>query len=312
MKSIVINEYGSHKNLQYVDSPKPSPLPNDVLVRVHAASINPVDWKIREGYLKDHIPITFPFVLGFDFSGEVVEVGSAVTDYAVGDQVYGSPSLNRNGSYAEFLAVDSSRIALKPTNLNHIQAASIPLAGITAWQALKTTAGMGRNSKVVIIGASGGVGTLAVQLAKSFEAIVIGICSEANTAMVRALSADATVAYDKQEFTESLEEVDIVFDCVGGDAGKKGWGILKKPGGHFVSIVDEISEELRGQHPGIKADFVFIEPNHEILVAYKELIESHKIKPVIDAVFSFSEIEDAHLHSQSGRARGKIILEVAR
>ena len=236
MKAVRIHEYGNSNVLAFEDAPKPSITAEDVLIRVVATSVNPVDWKIREGYLQEMISYEMPLTLGWDVSGVIEAVGADVTRFNVGDAVYSRPDITRNGTYAEFVAVRESEIAHKPQTISHNEAASLPLAGITAWEALITSAEISAGQRVLIHAGSGGVGSLAIQLAKSRGAYVIATTSGKNQALVESLGADQVIDYQKQNFAETLQDIDVVFDTLGGDIQDTSWGVLK-PGGILVSIV---------------------------------------------------------------------------
>jgi NADPH:quinone reductase-like Zn-dependent oxidoreductase len=308
MKAVRIHEYGNRNVLAFEDAPMPSIASNEVLVRVVAASVNPVDWKIREGYLKEMISYPMPLTLGWDVSGVVTAVGADVTRFRVGDAVYSRPDIKRNGTYAEYVAIRDSEIALKPLTISHNEAASLPLAGITAWEALITTAQLSAGQKVLIHAGSGGVGSLAIQLAKSRGAHVIATTSGKNRALVESLGADEVIDYKTQNFAEILGDIDVVFDTLGGDIQESSWSVLKK-GGILVSIVNPPSD-TKASELGVRGAFLFIEPNAYILEQLAELVEQGKLRPVIGAEFALQDIEKAHALSETGRTVGKIVLYV--
>jgi NADPH:quinone reductase-like Zn-dependent oxidoreductase len=308
MKAVRIHEYGNRNVLAFEDAPKPSIASNDVLVRVVAASVNPVDWKIREGYLKEMISYPMPLTLGWDVSGVVTAVGADVTRFHVGDAVYSRPDIKRNGTYAEYVAIRDNEIALKPLTISHNEAASLPLVGITAWEALITTAQLSAGQKVLIHAGSGGVGTIAIQLAKSRGAHVSVTTSAKNRALVESLGADEVIDYKTQNFAEILSDIDVVFDTLGGDIQESSWSVLKKDG-ILVSIVKPPSD-TKASELGVRGAFVFIEPNAYILEQLAELVEQGKLRPVIGAEFALHDIEKAHALSESGRTVGKIVLYV--
>lgn len=310
MKAVRIHQYGERDVLKFEDAPMPGINANDVLVRTVAASVNPVDWKIRAGYLKDMIPYEMPLTLGWDVSGVITAVGENVTTFAVGDSVYSRPDITRNGTYAEYVAIRASEVAHKPDSITHNEAASLPLAGITAWEVLITTAQISEGQKVLIHAGSGGVGSLAIQLAKSRGAYVIATTSAKNRDLVASLGADEVIDYKAQDFTDVVAEVDVVFDTLGGDVQTASWSVLKK-GGMLVSIVSPPSEETANEF-GVKSAFVFIQPNAEILRQYAELVDHGKIRPIVGAEFALADIEKAHELSESGRAVGKIVLSVGK
>ena len=308
MKGVRIHEYGNSSVLQYEDAPMPSITSNDVLVRVVAASVNPVDWKIREGYLKQMIPYAMPLTLGWDVSGIVESVGADVTRFKAGDAVYSRPDIKRNGTYAEYVAIREGELAFKPQTISHAEAASLPLAGITAWEVLITAANLVAGQKVLIHAGSGGVGSLAIQLAKSRGAYVIATTSAKNHALVKSLGADEVIDYKTQKFTEIVRDVDVVFDTLGGDIQEASWSVLKR-GGILVSIVSPPSAD-KAKELGVRSAFVFIEPSAVILEQLAKLVHEGKMRPVVGAEFALKDIAKAHALSETGRSVGKIVLYV--
>lgn len=308
MKAVRIHAYGNADMLHYEEAPFPDVAPDDVLVRVVAASVNPVDWKIREGYLKQMIPYQFPLTLGWDVSGVVEAVGQKVSRFQVGDAVFSRPDIRRNGTYAEYVAIHEDEVAHKPRTISHVEAATIPLAGIAAWEAMITTAGVTAGQRVLIHAASGGVGSIAVQLAKSRGAHVITTTSEKNRALVKSLGADEVIDYRTQKFEEAVRDVDVVLDTIGGQVQDASWSVLS-PGGILVSIISTPPQE-KAKSLGVRSAFLFIQPSASILVQLAALIENGKLRPVIGAEFALSDIAKAHALSQSGHAAGKIALYV--
>ena len=310
MKAVRIHAYGGRDQLQYEDAPMPQIGDQDVLVRVVAASINPVDWKVREGYLKDMLPLDFPVVLGWDVSGVVEAIGKGVTGFKPGDAVYSRPNIARAGTYAEYVAIDASELAFKPNTIAHAAAASIPLAGITAWDVLVKVANVQAGDRVLIHAASGGVGSLAVQLAKARGAYVIATTSGKNSALVKSLGADEVIDYRQHAFEQQVRDVDIVFDTLGGEVQEKSWQVLK-PNGILVSVVSPPSAE-RAAANNVRCGFVFIKPDAQVLTELAALIDSGKIRPIIGAEFALEDIAKAHALSESGRTVGKIVLLVGK
>lgn len=310
MKAVRIYAYGGQDQLKFEDAPMPQVGDKDVLVRVVASSINPVDWKVREGYLKEMLPLTFPFVLGWDVSGIVEAVGNAVTTFKPGDAVYSRPNIARNGTYAEYIAIDENEIAFKPNTITHGSAASLPLAGITAWDVLVKAGEIKAGDRVLIHAASGGVGSLAVQLAKARGAYVISTTSSKNTALVKSLGADEVIDYRQQAFEQIAHDVDIVFDTLGGEVQEKSWQVLK-PNGILVSIVSPPPVERATAHK-VRSAFVFIEPDAQVLAELATLVDTGKIRPIIAAEFALEDILKAHALSESGHAVGKIVLQVGK
>lgn len=310
MKAIVIEEYGDKNVLveKNIDTPKIAE--DQVLVEVHATSINPIDWKVREGYLKEMLPFEFPIILGWDASGVVVEAGSNVTDYKAGDRVFTRPATTNRGTYAEYLAVDSNLLAKMPEEMSFEEAASIPLAGLTAWQCLVDFGNIQDGSKVLIHAGAGGVGIFAIQIAKSLGAYVATTASENNIEFLTSLGADEVINYKENDFSEMLNGFDLVLDSMGGDIQSKSYKVLKE-NGKLVSIVQPPSEEEAASF-NTKAGFVWLEPNGEQLQKLANLYEEGKVKPVIGKIFDFSEqsLKDAHDLSETHHARGKIVIRV--
>ena len=259
MKTVCIYSYGGPEVLVYEDAPRPHPVVGEVLVQVHAAGINPVDWKIREGHLREMLHHTLPLVLGWDVSGVLVAVGPGVTRLKVGDEVFSRPDISRDGAYAEFIVIKESEVALKPKSIDHIHAAALPLAGLTAWQSLFDAGGLSSGQRVLIHGASGGVGTLAVQLAKWKGARVIGTALAHNHEFLRELGVDQVIDYNTERFEEAVQPVDVILDTVGGDTQERSWKVLK-PGGILVSIANPPAVETAKAH-GVRQAFVFTQPN---------------------------------------------------
>ncbi len=308
MKAVRIHKYGNSGELIFEDAPMPMVGANDLLINVVATSVNPVDWKIREGHLKEMVSYSMPVILGWDVSGLVESIGKDVTKFKVGHEVFSRPDIKRNGTYAEFVAVDESEVAFKPKTISHVESASLPLAGITAWEALFTTAKLSSDQKILIHGGSGGVGSLAIQLAKSRGAYVISTTSTKNLALVRSLGADDVIDYKTQKFEEIVKDVDVVFDTVGGEVQERSWSVLKQ-GGILVSIVSQPSEEAAAKHK-VRSAFIFIEPSAEILTQIAELVDEGKVRPIVGAEFALADIAKAHELSESGHSVGKIVLYV--
>lgn len=310
MKAVRIHAYGGQDQLTVEDAPIPQPGDNDVLVRVVATSVNPIDWKIRDGHLKGMLPYNFPIILGWDVSGVVESVGKSVTQFKPGDAVYSRPNILRDGTYAEYISIDANEVAFKPATISHMSAASLPLAGITAWDVLVKTAGIKAGDRVLIHAASGGVGSLAVQLAKARGAYVIATTSAKNSALVKSLGADEIIDYRAQAFEKTITDVDIVFDSLGGEIQEKSWQVLK-PSGILVSVVNPPSTEQAAAYK-VRSAFVFIQPDAAVLSELATLVDAGKIRPIIGAEFALEDIAKAHALSESGRAIGKIVVQVGK
>ena len=308
MKAVQIHEYGAADVLRYTDVADPTVNDDDVLIRVIGTSVNPVDWKIRSGHMKEMVTFPMPFIPGWDVSGVVVSVGKSVSGFAVGDSVYSRPDLARAGTYAELIAVRASEVARKPRTISHIEAAVLPLAGITAWEAMVTVGHVAEGQRVLVHAASGGVGSLAVQIAKAHGAYVIGTASGANRELVESLGADEFVDYTAGPFQESVKDIDLVFDTIGGPTQDHSWSTMR-PDAMLVSITSPPPEETARQH-GVRSAFLFIGPNAPALNHLTALIERGELRPIVGAEFALHEVQRAHELSESGRARGKIALYV--
>lgn len=309
IKAVRIHAYGGPEQVVYEDAPKPEPAADELLVRVHAAGINPVDWKIRRGYLQKFIPYQLPLTLGWDVSGVVEAVGAAVTDFKVGDEIYSRPDLTRNGTYAEYMVLRASEAAHKPRSLDHIHAAAVPLAALTAWTSLFDAGRLEAGQTVLIHAAAGGVGTFAVQLAKWRGAHVIGTASGRNRDFLQQLGVDEFINYTSAKFEDVARDVDVVFDTVGGETQERSWQVLR-PGGILVSVISPPAQEAADQH-GVRQAYVFIDPNAARLTEIAGLIDDGKIQPIVETVLPLSAARQAHELSESGHTRGKIVLRVA-
>src|SRR6266496_984933 len=262
MKAIRIHNYGGPEVLNYEDAPRPQPQAGEVLVRVHAAGVNPIDWKVREGHMKDFWPHKFPLILGWDLSGVVEELGSgpaAAGRFKIGDEVYSLPDPTRDGAYADYIVVRESELALKPKSLHHIRAAAVPLAALTAWQSLFGTAQLQPGQRVLIHAGSGGVGHLAVQLAKWKDAYVFATASTKNQDLLHKLGVDEPIDYTQQRFEDVARNIDIVLDTLGGETQERSWSVLEK-GGVLVSLVQPPSEE-KAKELGVRAAIIGAQPN---------------------------------------------------
>ena len=308
MKAVRIHTYGGPEVLKYEDAPRPQPQAGEVLVRVHAAAVNPVDWNVREGHMKDLWPHKFPLILGWDLSGVVEELGKGPSRFKIGDEVYSVPDPTRNGAYADYIVVRESELALKPNSLHHVHAAAVPLATLTAWQSLFDTAQLRPGQRVLIHGGSGGVGHFAVQLAKWKGAYVIATASTKNQELVREFGADETIDYSRQRFEDVARNIDIVLDPIGGDTQERSWQVLKK-GGILLSVVEPPSAD-KAKALGIQATFVASHPNGAELAKIAELIDSGDLKPIVNRILPLSEARRAHELSQTRHTHGKIVLRV--
>jgi NADPH:quinone reductase-like Zn-dependent oxidoreductase len=303
MKAVQIHAYGGPDVLQLEDLPRPEPKPNQILIRINAAGVNPVDWKLREGYLSAPLPM----IMGIDFSGIVETVGSDVTKIHPGDEVFGQVA-DESGGYAEYALALPSDIARKPAKLSDIEAAALPVAALTPWQALFDTANLSAGQKVLIHGAAGGVGSFAVQFAKWKGAHVIGTASGSHVEQVRQLGADQVIDYRNTKFEEVARDLDVVLDTIGGDTQERSWNVLKR-GGVLVSLVQPPSPE-KAEARGARGFMVRQKANGAQLAIIADLVASGKVKVTIETVLPLREARQAQELSQKGHSGGKIVLEV--
>jgi len=308
MRAIRIHQYGGPEVLAQVEMLRPTPGANEVLIKVEAASVNPLDWKLRAGHMKDFLPLTLPVTLGSDVSGTVEEVGPGAARFKRGDEVYASLGLE-GGGYAEYAVAKEAIVAEKPSTLDHVQAASVPVVGLTAWQALFEVAQLRAGQKVLIHAAAGGVGNFAVQFAKAKGAYVIGTASSKNQAFLGELGVDKAVDYKKTRFEDVVHDADVVLDTIGGDTQERSFKALKK-GGMLVSIVQPPSQEQAAKY-GVRALFYGAHPSSSDLAEIAMLIDSDKVKTVVETVLPLAEARRAQELSESGHGRGKIVLKAA-
>jgi NADPH:quinone reductase-like Zn-dependent oxidoreductase len=292
MKAVRVHGYGDAGVLSFEDVPLPSPGKGEVLVRVHAASVNPADWKLRT------------IIPGRDVSGVVEAVGPGVTRFAAGDAVFG----NAIGAYAQYAVANETALARKPLTVDHIHAAAIPLAALTAWQALFEIAGLKEGRRLLIHGAAGGVGSFAVQLAKWKGARIAGTASSRDQLFLMGLGVDQPIDQFKQRFEDLVGPVDVVLDTVGGDAQQRSWSVLRK-GGMVVSTVAPPSTEEARRHEATAAFFAS-RPDGRQLAQIRELIDFGYVRPVVETVLPLSQAKRAHEISEAGHVRGKIVLSV--
>lgn len=311
MKAAQIKEYGDPSTIKIVDIEKPKINEDQVLVKVHASSINPFDTAIRAGYMKDNIPLNLPVTLGGDIAGEVSEIGGSVTNLAVGDKIYGQANVvaGNSGAFAEYAATSAEQISIAPSNLDYIEASSLPLAGVSAWQGLVQHIGLKPGQKIFIHGGSGGIGTIAIQIAKNIGAYVATTATGDDLKYVKELGADQAIDYKSQDFTKILSEFDSVFDAVGGDDFSKSLEILKN-GGVAVSMIAPPDDE-KAKNLEITAMMQMTHVNKKGLDALKALVEEGVVTPHIDKVFDLSEISEAFEAKEKGSVKGKVAIKVA-
>jgi NADPH:quinone reductase-like Zn-dependent oxidoreductase len=308
MKAVRFHEYGGPDVLQYEDAPRPEPHRGEVLVRVHAAGVNPLDWKVREGHLRSALNHSLPLVPGWDFSGVVEAAGPEADLWQPGDAVFGRPDTGRDGAYAEYIVVRESEVARKPEGLDHLHAAGLSLAGLTAWQALFETAGLCPGQSLLIHGGAGGVGSFAVQLAKWKGAQVIATASAKHLEYLRGLGADEALDYETTAFEDKLRNLDVVLDLVGGDALHRSWKVLR-PGGIIVSTVEQPSAADAAAH-GVKGTLMRVTTKAGQLHELAELAVAGQLKINIETVLPLKEALRAQIISQQHHVSGKIILQV--
>lgn len=308
MKAVQIKRFGDRSVLELNDIDIPTPEANEVLIKVKSAAVNPVDWKIREGYLQAMLNHTLPLTLGWDVSGEVVAAGDQVSHLKVGDAVYSRPDITKNGSYAEYMTAVADEVALKPSSFSWQEAAGVPLAALTAWQALYEITKLQSGERVLIHAGSGAVGQFAIQLAKLRGAYVYTTTSAKNTGLVKSLGADQAIDYHQEDFSE-LKDIDVVFDTIGGDTLANSWKTLKK-GGRLVSIIEEPDEATAKEH-SVSTFFCFVQPNREQLDQLTLFANAGQLKVNIDSEFGLHEVAKAHERSESHHAQGKIIINVS-
>jgi NADPH:quinone reductase-like Zn-dependent oxidoreductase len=308
MQAVSLRSYGDPDVLVLEEMTRPQPGAGEVLIRVHAAGVNPLDWKVRAGHVKGWLPHRLPLIPGWDVSGVVEAVGPEVTAFKVGDAVYGMLDFMRNGAYAEYVVTRTKHLAFKPNRLDPIQAGAVPLASLTAWQSLFELAGLESGQTVLIHGAAGGVGHFAVQFAKWKEARVIGTASVSNEDFLRELGADEVIDYPTTKFEEAVDDVDVVLDTIGGDTQERSWRVLKK-GGILVATLGISSEDAAHRH-GVRGEGVMVRPDASQLTQIAALIDAGNLKPAITTILPLAEAPRAHELSQTGHARGKIVLQV--
>jgi len=307
MKAVSFSRYGDSSVLQYSDVPVPKPAAGEVLVRVQAASVNPADWKRRAGSYGTGSPPA-PIIPGFDISGTVVGVGPGVSAFKANDAVYGIVALGKSGGYAQYALAPATQIVRKPPALDHVHAAAVPLAALTAWQALFDAAKLQSRQTVVIQGGAGGVGHFAVQMAKAKGARVIATASAENQEFLRLLGADQVVDYRAVRFDEVLKDVDVVFDTVCGDTLRRSYGILKK-GGYLVGIVDPVDAQELASH-GIAGSHIVVKPDAQELAEINDWIAAGKVRAEVSKTFPLADAAAAQDLSQTGHTHGKIVLTV--
>jgi NADPH:quinone reductase-like Zn-dependent oxidoreductase len=315
MQAAIIDRYGPPDVLRYADVEKPVINPDQLLVKVYASSVNPIDWKMRRGMLKFLTGSQFPLILGFDLAGEVVEVGSRVTRFKLGDAIYAKLAQLVGRAYAEYAAVSEKVAAHKPTPMSYVEAAAVPLAAMTALQALRDEGHLAVGHRVLINGASGGVGTYGVQIAKVLGAAeVVGVCSARNAELVKRLGCDRAIDYKQQDFTQGNLKYDIVFDVIG-DRSFEDCKRVLQPNAYYITTqpypTNYFQSFLTLFLPGQKYKVILVKSNAEDLIFLKEQIEAGKIRSIVDRTYPLSEAATAHAYSETERTVGKVVITVA-
>jgi NADPH:quinone reductase-like Zn-dependent oxidoreductase len=308
MKAIRIHTFGGPEVLLYEEAPRPQVREGEVLIRVHAAGVNPLDCKVRAGELKEVVRHKLPLIPGWDVSGVMEQVGVGVSQFKKGDEVFAMADPTRDGAYADYIAVREATVAMKPKSLHHVRAAATPVSALTAWRSLFDLAHLQSGQRILIHVGSGGGGHFAVQLAKWKGAHVLATASTKNQELLRKLGADDTFDYTSQKFEDVVHNVDIVLDTIGGETLERSWPVLKK-GGVLISLVQPPSEERANQF-GVREMMCSVQPDGAQLRKIAKLIDSAKLRPTIDRILPLSEARRAHELSQNGHVHGEIVLRV--
>lgn len=309
MKAVVVNEYGGPDVLKYQDAPRPEPKNDEILVRVVAAAVNPVDTYVRQGMFAKGGIDNRPLIIGYDIAGIVEKTGADAKKFKAGDQVYSYLSVMRGGGYAEYAIAKESETALKPKNINFEEAAAVPLAATTAWQALIDQAKIKKGQTVLIHGGSGGVGSFAIPIAKSRDTKVIATASTAHQASLKQLNVDQPIDYTTTKFEDVVKDVDVVLNCVRADALGRSYGVVKK-GGTIVSITDEPDQTECGKHE-ITCSRLGAHPDAKVLEELTKLIEAGKMKPIVSQTFPLAGASKAQEQIETHHTLGKIVLKVS-
>lgn len=307
MKAVVVHEYGGPEMLKYEDTPRPEPKENEVLVRVIAAGANPVDALIRSGKYAKFFGTNLPLIPGYDIAGIVEKAGTKISKLKIGDPIYAY--VMWGGGYAEYALANEGEAATKPKSLNFVEAAAVPLAALTAWQALIDSAKLSAGQTVLIHGGSGGVGSFAIQIAKARGAKVIATASTPNQDLLKQLGADVAVDYTKTKFEDVAKDVDVVLDSVGKDTLSRSYGVVKK-GGFIATLVAEPDQAELDKH-GIRGAPISVKPNANELAEITKLIEEKKIKPIVSLVLPLTEAVKAQEQAATHHTRGKIVLKIS-
>ena len=308
MKAIRIQSFGAADQLELQDVPMPACGPSDIVVRVVAAGVNPVDWKIRSGAMATAFPVKAPATLGWDAAGVVSAVGAGVTRFKTGDAVFFFAEFARGGTYAEFVAVDESQVALKPRTVSFASAAAIPTPAQAAWRAIVDTAHVQSGMQVLVHGGGGPLGSVAVQLAKRAGAHVVATAGDASIAIARAAGADDVIHHERQRFEELVRGVDVVVDTVGGPVQEASYGVLRR-GGLLVATAMPPSAE-RAAAAGVRAEMIFTPPRGDVLARIAELVDAGQVRVAVSHEFALADAAHVHRLGERGELHGKIVLHV--
>ncbi|QGH36735.1 zinc-binding dehydrogenase [Gracilibacillus salitolerans] len=308
-RAVIINKYGSKDVLEEGKVTLPELGEHQVLVREKATSINPIDWKLREGYLQQMFDWEFPIILGWDVAGVIEAVGSAVKDWQEGDEVFARPETTRFGTYAEYTIVDDHLLAKKPANISFEEAAAVPLAGLTAYQGLFDHGHLKEGEKVLVHAGAGGVGTYAIQLAKEAGAYVYTTASEKNHELLRSLGADEVIDYRTTDFRDVVQDIDLVLDTMGGEVQLNSFDVLKENSGRLISVLGEPDQE-KAKEKNVEVKGIWLQPEGKQLSKLADLLQAKKMKSIVGSTFPLTQqgVYDAHALSETHHAVGKIVI----
>ncbi len=304
MKAIRIHEFGGPEVMKYEEIPEPEPGQSEVRIKIIAAGVNPIDWKIRKGLIGE---FPLPMTVGLDIAGIVDSVGKGEVTFQTGEEIFAKVSIGQGG-YAEYAVVNSTQVARKPKSIGFVESAAIPTAGLAAWQSLFDIARLEKGQSILIHGAAGGVGTFAVQFARWKGAHVIGTASSGNLQFLKSIGADEVIDYKNQRFEDLVSKLDVVLDTIGGETLERSWEVLK-PGGFLVTTVATIPENAPEKY-GVRAERLTTQPDGKELTQIAAIIDEQQIKPIVTTILPLKDAQKAHEISESRHARGKIVLRV--
>lgn len=308
MRAVRIHGYGGVEQLQLEDVPIPEPKSGEVLVRIAASTVNPIDWRMRSGSVQARLPLQLPLTLGCDFSGVIAQLGDGVNDFKVGDEVFGYCGVQRDGTYADYIALPAAHVALRPRTLTMLESAAVPLGSLTAYVALFEDAQLQSGQSVLIHAAAGSVGSMGVQLAKQAGAKVYATGSAGSAELIRSLGADVFIDYRNQKFEDVARNVDVVLDTIGGETGARSWACLRL-GGFMACVATPPDAALMQQYQrrGVRSN---ARPDGELLARFAALVDAGQLRPIIERVLPLEQIQEAHRLSETGHMHGKIVLQV--